>query len=418
MFEQLFERSKALARQRSGPLAEERRRYLAHLAGQGMTRNTLRVIACYLLGVARYLCLAERPDVVISSAEIEQAAVRWARRPLKSPARKGTAWARTRFCWHATSWLQFLGRLQPPPARPRPYADQLAAFADFMSREQAFAPRTIRFRCQSLEGFLGQLSAAGHSLQNLTSAQIDQLLIDRVTGGSYARVTVRGLAQILRAFFRYAQGQGWCRSGLAEAIQGPRVFAAEALPSGPSWTDVQRLLASVAGDAPMQIRDRAILLLLAVYGFRAGEVARLRLEDFDWERERLSVTRSKTQQAQTYPLSRSVGDAVLRYLKEVRPPSALREVFLTRYAPIRPLSTSALWPIVGHRLRALGVPLAHHGPHSLRHACATHLLDQGLSLKEIADHLGHHHPDSTRVYAKVDLSGLRQVADFDLGGLR
>lgn len=74
-------------------------------------------------------------------------------------------------------------------------------------------------------------------------------------------------------------------------------------------------------------------------------------------------------------------------------------------------------PVVGPRLRSLGVEIAHHGPHSLRHACASHLLRQGLSLKEIGDHLGHRDPDATRVYAKVDLSGLRRVADFDLEGL-
>jgi integrase/recombinase XerD len=69
------------------------------------------------------------------------------------------------------------------------------------------------------------------------------------------------------------------------------------------------------------------------------------------------------------------------------------------------------------RLRALNVPLPHHGPHALRHACATHLLAQGLSLKEIGDHLGHQSPETTRIYAKVDLVGLRAVGDFDLEGL-
>lgn len=69
------------------------------------------------------------------------------------------------------------------------------------------------------------------------------------------------------------------------------------------------------------------------------------------------------------------------------------------------------------RLHALGIPLPHYGSHILRSACATHLLAEGLSLKEIGDHLGHRHPDTTRIYAKVDLTALRQVADFDLGGL-
>ena len=74
--------------------------------------------------------------------------------------------------------------------------------------------------------------------------------------------------------------------------------------------------------------------------------------------------------------------------------------------------------MVSQRLHALGLSLPHYGPHILRHACATHLLEQGLSLKEIGDHLGHQNADATRLYAKVDLVGLRQVGDFDLGGLQ
>jgi integrase len=156
-------------------------------------------------------------------------------------------------------------------------------------------------------------------------------------------------------------------------------------------------------------------MLLAIYGLRGGEVGRLRLHDFDWERELLTVEGSKTRRARTWPLNRSVGDAVLRYLREVRPRSVHREVFLTLRSPFRPLTCT--WPIVATRLRSLDASLPHHGPHALRHACATRLLERGLTLKEIGDHLGHRDPDTTRIYAKVDLNGLREVADFDLGGL-
>ena len=79
--------------------------------------------------------------------------------------------------------------------------------------------------------------------------------------------------------------------------------------------------------------------------------------------------------------------------------------------------SASLWEVVGKRLRSLHVSLPHYGPHALRHACATRLLAAGLSLKEIGDQLGHTDPDSTRIYAKVDLVGLRQVADFDMGGV-
>ena len=167
----------------------------------------------------------------------------------------------------------------------------------------------------------------------------------------------------------------------------------------------------------MTIRDRAIILLLAVYGLRAGEVAGVRLKDFDWEQERLRIRRPKQRKAQEYPLVRSVGDAVLRYLRKVRPHSAHDEVFLTCRAPYHPMGSWALWPVVARRLRGMGVKLSHYGPHCLRHACATHLLSRGLSLKEIGDHLGHKHPETTRIYAKVDLVQLRQVGQMDLRGL-
>jgi integrase/recombinase XerD len=158
-------------------------------------------------------------------------------------------------------------------------------------------------------------------------------------------------------------------------------------------------------------------MLLAVYGLRSSEVVGLRLEDFDWGHETLTIAPCKRQKPRIYPLCRPVGDAVLRYLREARPRSARREVFLTLRAPFRPLPWRGLGQVVQRRLHALNVPLPHYGPHALRHACATHLLEQGLSLKEIGDHLGHQSPEATRIYAKVDLAGLRAVADFELEGL-
>jgi site-specific recombinase XerD len=180
---------------------------------------------------------------------------------------------------------------------------------------------------------------------------------------------------------------------------------------------VQHLIASAENNRPTDIRDRAILMLLAVYGLRSAEVRCLKLEDLDWEKELVRITRPKQLKTQMYPLSHIVGEAIVRYLKEVRPRSLYRELFLTLQAPIQPLSRSGLWNVVSRRLQSLSPSIKHRGPHSLRHACASHLLAQGLSLKEIGDHLGHRSPNATRVYAKVDIAGLREVADFPLGGL-
>ena len=222
----------------------------------------------------------------------------------------------------------------------------------------------------------------------------------------------------LRVFFQHAAVRGWCPTSIAAGIDGPRLFRYEGLPVGPSWPDVQRLIASTGGDSARDIRDHAILILLATYGFRSGEVAGLRLEDVNWEGEILTIVRPKQRRAQQCPLVSEAGEAILRYLQRVRPHCARREIFLTLKAPFRRLSQRALYHVVSTRLSALGIHVPRRGPHSLRHACAGHLLAEGFSLKEIGDHLGHRSAYATRIYAKVDLAGLREVANFDLGGLR
>ena len=414
MFDQLFSQTATLERHRSGPLVEERRAYLAQLAEQGFSIRKLVVRARYLLVVAEYLQLTQRPDDVIGRNEIERNAKAWANRKPRPRTFKDGHESRAAFRSVATGWLQFLGRLQTPEVSTGAEDSLITEFSDYMLRERGLSSVTVRGRCWFLRRFLGRLGNGG-SLQEITVSQIDCLLQGMVDEGSYARVTVQLWATHLRAFFRYAEMKGLCQKGLAAAIHGPRIYSQTSVPMGPTWDDVRRLIATTEGDKPADIRARAILLLLAVYGLRAGELTDLQLGDFDWSKELLRVRCSKVRGSRTYPLVRIVGDAVLRYLKEVRPRSVHRQLFLTLNPPARPLRQ--LYGIVGSRLRPLAPSLPHHGPHSLRHACATHLLSQGLSLKEIGDHLGHQDPDTTRIYAKVDLTGLRQVADFDLGGV-
>jgi integrase/recombinase XerD len=413
MFEQLFERRVCLARHQNGPLVEERRRYLTHLSAQGLAHATLRSVAPYLLVIAKMLCLALRPGQRIGRTEIDEQASAWGRRRFHG-CKRGSR-ARRQFIRYATRWLRFLDLLESPVPVASPYGDQVKSFAEYMRQEQGLSPCTIGQRVWIVQDVLSRL---GKPLAEIAIRQVDETLLQMIRQGSYARSTVQTYADALRAFFRFAERRNWCCSGLATAIQAPRIFPQESLPVGPSWEQVQGLIAACHGDDPVNLRNHALLLLLAIYGLRSGELVHLQLESFDWNQERLSVRRSKSQQVQNYPLCRTVGDAVLRYLRSARPQTHYREVFLTLRAPVRPLSRVALAAIVTRKLKALGVSLAHYGPHMLRHACATHLLQQGLSLKEIGDHLGHRHPDSTRIYAKVDLVGLRQVADFDLGGLR
>jgi len=413
MFDRFLKNPHALARQQNGPLVVDRRRYLAHCMKQQLSWETLRGTASYILLIAQELRLAERPGELVTLEEIEAAANRWVNRP--RPRERDLRLHS--FTGHAVRWLTFLGRLQRP-AVVQPYADYVAQYTEYLLRERGLTRQTVEHRRSVLNSLLAQLAESKRRLRTLTVAQVDELLRRKLHKGRYSRTTVQGWAYNLRAFFRFAEERGWCRKGLAAAIMAPRVYARENIPAGPSWDEVKRLLATTEGDHPTNIRDRALLLLLVVYGLRAGEVTKLRLKDFDWERELLTVRSGKLQPPRTYPLCRPVGDAVLRYLSEVRPRSELREVFLTRVAPFRPLASDGLGEVVRRRLKALGLKIfGHAGSHSLRHACATHLLARGLSLKEIGDHLGHHSPEATRVYAKVDLNSLRLVGEFELEGL-
>jgi integrase len=158
-------------------------------------------------------------------------------------------------------------------------------------------------------------------------------------------------------------------------------------------------------------------MLLAVYGMRSGEVRSLRLDQIDWRGRVVRIFRLKRRQPQVYPLLQSVAEAVARYIDSARPKADHPEVFLGLLAPHSPLSSGAMSALVRNRFRALDIQAQHRGPHALRHACAARLLAEGLSIKEIGDHLGHRTTRATGIYAKIDLSALREVADFDLGNL-
>src|SRR6185312_4895631 len=146
---------------------------------------------------------------------------------------------------------------------------------------------------------------------------------------------------------------GWCLPGLAETIKGPKIYSMAALPEGPSWEQVQRLIANLNTEHPSHIRDRAIILLLAVYGLRIGEVCALTLDDLDWTNEKICVRRLKNKRIQDFPLTTEVGNAILKYLRTVRPRCSSRFVFLSSHRPHRPMMTRGASSSIAFHIRAL-----------------------------------------------------------------
>lgn len=413
MIEELFKRPTIRERYRAGPLAEAREEFLEHCAKRGYSRSMLRKIAWVLLAVAHNLDIEHGN---LSTQDIERAVdsrVRFSRRPSRP---KESLWTRQMFIHFATEWLRHLGCLQQTPGVQNAFAAQIEVFASHMRDERGLSPVTISTRCERLAWFFAGLCPPRDTLAAITVADVDALIESKGKQG-WTRTSLVALASSLRSFFSFAEARGWCAPGITAVIESPRIYAREGIPEGPGWKDVQRLLESTGGDQPADIRDHAILMLLAVYGLRRGEVAGLRLDDLDWEGDLIHIARPKQRRAQCYPLRPAVGEAILHYLRDVRPRCSDRSLFLTLGAPIRPLSAPSITQIAHAYLSRLGLTLSPRGAHCLRHACASHLLASGFSLKQIGDHLGHRSANSTLSYTKVDLIGLRQVAELDLGAL-
>jgi integrase/recombinase XerD len=175
------------------------------------------------------------------------------------------------------------------------------------------SPATIDIRRRYGERFLRWFEERQRPFSSICLKDIDQYLAAYGARG-LSRIAISDCAKAIRAFLKHAGFRNWCSPSVAEGMRGPRIYRQESLPSGPSWENVKRLLLSLDTDKPVDIRNRAIVTLIATYGFRTSEIANLRLEDIDWERDQIVVPRGKTRQSASYPLVPEAGKAIVRYL--------------------------------------------------------------------------------------------------------
>jgi site-specific recombinase XerD len=411
MHDELFKKRAVVARYRAGPYVEARECFLRQASADGYSRSTLERIAWVLLTTAKAV---QSQGGSISSSRLTSLLGRRIRLGNGRRPSQHTASLIRRF---GENWLRAIGALLPDDVQPPWFAQQLGASMQYMRVERGLSPVTIATREERMLWFFASLPSQIRSLGDVTIGQIDTYLEGAACRG-WSRSSLHALGSSLRSFFRYAAQQGWCSSSVVLGIDLPRLYALGDVPKAPSIDEVNKLLevTSAANDL-VNIRDHAILSLLIHYGLRRGEVERLTLDDIDWVTETLHVTRPKLRRPQCYPLWTPVGEAILRYLQQARPRCAERAVFLTLKAPHRPLSGASIGAMVAKRLTDHGVKLSRVGAHCLRHACAGRLMDAGFTLKQIGDHLGHRSMNSTRIYTKIDMQGLRQVAELDPGAL-
>ncbi|MFN2974929.1 site-specific integrase [Terriglobus aquaticus] len=324
------------------------------------------------------------------------------------------AGARKEFSAAARSWFRFLGLYTEGRSGERPSAALLSAFEAALLSEGRYSPVTVRSSLPPIAAFLDWSDRQGNCLDEITPNHVQDFLAAQTLAG-WSRRTVANAGRSLRMFFCFAERRGWSKTGLSRTIQTGPVLRRGTSPSGPPWKEVRRMLKALDPSVPSECRARAILFLASIYGLRRCELARLKLDDFDWGQGTLTIRRAKRGRVQTFPIQPEVGDAIIRYLREVRPHTNHRHVFLTLHRPHRPAEN--LGPSMRKVMRATGAFQRDWGLHALRHACATELLRRGTSLQGIALFLGHRDLSSVSIYARSDERALRRVADFDLSGL-
>jgi len=417
LFETLFSRPIAVKRHRDAPLAVERVAYLTMLVNRGAAPSVVRRSAFVCRWIAEWI-QKWPPDHLFGDEDIAMLAVSWARRettnrrrrvPIPSPKESFRSVAR--------GFLREAGRLAPAPIAPTsPHEDVIQAFLMEQRQTRGLAPDTCTFRGIQVRRLIAFLEDQGIALGNIHPVHLDAYLQNLAT--SWSRVSLCSAAVALRAWLHYCEEKGYVRRGLAQAVLAPRVYRHEGLPLGPTWEQISSAIAGTEGsNKPADLRARAVLFLLAVYGIRSGEVCHLRLEDIDWNQDTIRIVRSKSGRQNIYPLDATVGNAIARYLRHGRPSSSSSFLFLTLQAPFRPLSQGTLNSLVQYRFARVMPGEKGCSSNAIRHACARHLMDAGLTLKEVGDHLGHRCHEATRIYAKVNLKELRLVALEDLGGL-
>ena len=230
MFEQLFTKPGTIGRYQAAPLVEPRERYLRHLAESGASRLTLRQIALDQVRLLHVLDLSEGEKVTVS--RIEAIAPKWDRtRHHKLGHRRATSQKSTkRALSRATRWLRFLGWLDELEEERHPYGVEAGAFEEWMRTERGCSEEAISGKLGSVNEFFDWLATSGKPLASVRITDIDGAIAAKTARRNYSRITIRIYAGNLRAFFRFAEEQGWCTPGLASGIMPRRFYPDEKVP--------------------------------------------------------------------------------------------------------------------------------------------------------------------------------------------
>ena len=283
-------------------------------------------------------------------------------------------------------------------------------YVTFLTTQRNLSERSTQqhiYWAEKFQQFLGCRKSCS-SLPTFGIADVDRFIEQEAV--RLKRPSQLSLVGCLRSFLRFLYRSERLSTDLSTLIISPRRYRLASLPSVLTWGEVHKILDSVDRSVKTGLQHYAVLILLATYGLRAGEVAHLKLEDINWREDTIHIPSRKMGKDLWLPFTPQVGKAILEYLKHGRPPSKYHNVFLLTRAPWTPLDRNNIAYVVNRHIQLAGLKPPRHGAHLLRHSFATHLIRAGVPLKHIGDMLGHRNPESTHIYTKTATEQLRQVA--------
>lgn len=396
------------------PLRREREQFLAYRLSLGYQPKKVRSTSAMLIGISEALQISSMHAV--TSAELEQAAERWCNDADVHKTKAQGPNSSKRFIRCARQWFAFHKCPVETIGKPLYYAGVLDEYVSALHQAN-YAKGTIKGWKSSAKNFLEWLPERKAVFADVTLQDVDDFIAHRSATG-WSPAALKTMCQGLRSLFRFAADRALCSTCLAEGIVSPSAPVYSQPAKGPTWPDVQKLLARAAGLQKREgMRIHALVCLAAVYALRGKELANLQLHDFNWHKETLTVRRAKGGRVQQYPLQYEVGEAVIRYLRFARPVSTSRNVFVTVKAPYRPMTPENVCTTIGDFMKRTSSLSGRPTAHALRHACATELLNQGSSLQYISEFLGHKDLKSVSIYARYDTRNLTEIAAFSLRGV-
>lgn len=390
----------------SGPLSELLPGLAEHLSGQGYRDNTVRFLGEVFARLSRWL-----QDQRLAPTDLDWSVVDrfldWSHaRGHRSPvSRRGMA-----------ALVEFVVGCGAVPAERFAVAEPVAGspeevsrrFIDYMVEVRgAKASSMVKLYQPMASAFLRSVSRAGRVDWELVGTESIQGFL---TGWSASRsASAAGtMASVLRALLRFSYAEGWTGRDLAGRVGKVAARRGIGLVEGLLADDVERLIGSVDVSTRIGARDRAIVVVLARLGVRAGEVARLGLDDIDWRVGTVTLRDPKGRHDRVVPLPADVGAAVVTYLRLRQATAGVRAVFLREHAPAGSMTTSGISGMVAARAAAAGLGLVH--AHRLRHAAAMAVIARGGTLVEAGQLLGHARAATTLIYARADAESLRPLA--------